>query len=151
MSRPEGSGVDMKKLAHDGVEIFFTQAFRDGFFHATCIPATSLSRLGSVPGGGLRIMGTLTERDQHYIAENFLAFFNATTRAVAETHVRAGWVDSDTAWRIRGRDSRRVRTDFRQAPEGHLLRTLVAAPVPDRAPLQHGGAATARVAAEDAL
>jgi ubiquinone biosynthesis protein len=91
------AGVDMKKLAHDGVEIFFTQAFRDGFFHADMHPGNIFVS----PGGQYRavdfgIMGTLTERDQHYIAENFLAFFNRDYRAVAETHVRAGWVDSDT-------------------------------------------------------
>ena len=90
------AGVDMKKLAHDGVEIFFTQAFRDGFFHADMHPGNIFVS----PGGQYRavdfgIMGTLTERDQHYIAENFLAFFNRDYRAVAETHVRAGWVDSD--------------------------------------------------------
>jgi ubiquinone biosynthesis protein len=90
------AGVDMKQLAHNGVEIFFTQAFRDGFFHADMHPGN----IFVAPDGQYRavdfgIMGTLSERDQHYLAENFLAFFNRDYRAVAEAHVRAGWVDSD--------------------------------------------------------
>jgi ubiquinone biosynthesis protein len=90
------AGVDMKRLAHNGVEIFFTQAFRDGFFHADMHPGN----IFVAPDGQYRavdfgIMGTLSERDQHYLAENFLAFFNRDYRAVAEAHVRAGWVDSD--------------------------------------------------------
>ena len=91
------AGVDMKKLAHHGVEIFFTQAFRDGFFHADMHPGN----IFVAPDGQYRavdfgIMGTLSERDQHYLAENFLAFFNRDYRAIAEAHVRAGWVGRDT-------------------------------------------------------
>ena len=91
------AGVDMKKLAHNGVEIFFTQAFRDGFFHADMHPGNIfVSPEGQYRAVDFGIMGTLSERDQHYLAENFLAFFNRDYRAVAEAHVRAGWVDSDT-------------------------------------------------------
>jgi len=90
------AGVDMKKLAHNGVEIFFTQAFRDGFFHADMHPGNIfVSPEGQYRAVDFGIMGTLSERDQHYLAENFLAFFNRDYRAVAEAHVRAGWVDSD--------------------------------------------------------
>jgi len=93
----KSAGVDMKKLAHHGVEIFFTQAFRDGFFHADMHPGN----IFVAPDGQYRavdfgIMGTLSERDQHYLAENFLAFFNRDYRAIAEAHVRAGWVGRDT-------------------------------------------------------
>jgi len=90
------AGVDMKQLAHNGVEIFFTQAFRDGFFHADMHPGNIfVSPEGQYRAVDFGIMGTLSERDQHYLAENFLAFFNRDYRAVAEAHVRAGWVDSD--------------------------------------------------------
>jgi len=87
----------MKKLAHAGVEIFFTQAFRDGFFHADMHPGNIfVSPEGQYRAVDFGIMGTLSERDQHYLAENFLAFFNRDYRAVAEAHVRAGWVNHDT-------------------------------------------------------
>jgi len=90
-------GIDMRRLAHHGVEIFFTQAFRHGFFHADMHPGN----IFVTPDGQYRavdfgIMGTLSERDKHYLAENFLAFFNRDYRAVAEAHVRAGWVHRDT-------------------------------------------------------
>ncbi len=93
----KAAGVDMKKLAHHGVEIFFTQAFRDGFFHADMHPGN----IFVTPDGQYRavdfgIMGTLVERDQVYLAENFLAFFNRDYRAIAEAHVRAGWVGGHT-------------------------------------------------------
>lgn len=86
-------GIDMKKLAHDGVEIFFTQAFRDGFFHADMHPGNILvSRDGQYRAIDFGIMGTLADADKRYLAENFLAFFNRDYRAVADAHLRAGWV-----------------------------------------------------------
>jgi len=91
------AGIDMKQLAHHGVEIFFTQAFRDGFFHADMHPGNIfVSPDGQYRAVDFGIMGTLSERDQHYLAENFLAFFNRDYRAVAEAHVRAGWVGPET-------------------------------------------------------
>jgi ubiquinone biosynthesis protein len=91
------AGIDMKTLAHSGVEIFFTQAFRDGFFHADMHPGNIfVSPEGQYRAVDFGIMGTLSERDKHYLAENFLAFFNRDYRAVAEAHVRAGWVNRDT-------------------------------------------------------
>jgi ubiquinone biosynthesis protein len=91
------AGVDMKQLAHHGVEIFFTQAFRDGFFHADMHPGNIfVSPDGQYRAVDFGIMGTLSERDQHYLAENFLAFFNRDYHAVAAAHVRAGWVHRDT-------------------------------------------------------
>jgi len=91
------AGVDMRSLAHRGVEIFFTQAFRDGFFHADMHPGNIfVSPDGQYRAVDFGIMGTLSERDKLYLAENFLAFFNRDYRAVAEAHVRAGWVNRDT-------------------------------------------------------
>jgi len=91
------AGVDLRALAHHGVEIFFTQAFRDGFFHADMHPGNIfVSPEGQYRAVDFGIMGTLAERDKHYLAENFLAFFNRDYRAVAEAHVRAGWVNRET-------------------------------------------------------
>lgn len=93
----KNAGVDMRKLAHNGVEIFFTQAFRDGFFHADMHPGNIFvypdGRYCAIDFG---IMGSLGERDKRYLAENFVAFFNRDYRAVAEAHVRAGWVPPGT-------------------------------------------------------
>lgn len=95
------TGMDIKKLAHDGVEIFFTQVFRDGFFHADMHPgnifisddADSLGQYRAIDFG---IMGTLSDEDKHYLAVNFLAFFNRDYRTVAEAHIASGWVPSTT-------------------------------------------------------
>lgn len=91
------AGVDLKQLAESGAEIFFTQAFRDGFFHADMHPGN----IFVTPDGQYRavdfgIMGSLSERDKRYLAENFVAFFNRDYRAVSEAHLRAGWVPPDT-------------------------------------------------------
>jgi ubiquinone biosynthesis protein len=91
------AGVDLRRLADNGVEIFFTQAFRDGFFHADMHPGN----IFVTPDGQYRavdfgIMGSLGEADKRYLAENFLAFFNRDYRAVADAHLRAGWVPADT-------------------------------------------------------
>ena len=91
------AGIDMRRLAHNGVEIFFTQAFRDGFFHADMHPGNIfVSREGQYRAVDFGIMGSLGEADQRYLAENFLAFFNRDYRAVAEAHLRAGWVPPGT-------------------------------------------------------
>lgn len=91
------AGVDMRRLAHNGVEIFFTQAFRDGFFHADMHPGNIfVSPEGQYRAVDFGIMGSLGEEDKRYLAENFLAFFNRDYRAVAEAHLRAGWVPPDT-------------------------------------------------------
>jgi len=90
-------GVDLKKLSEHGVEIFFTQVFRDNFFHADMHPGNIFVE----PGGryiavDFGIMGTLSHDDQHYLAGNFLAFFQRDYRKVAELHVESGWVPEDT-------------------------------------------------------
>jgi ubiquinone biosynthesis protein len=91
------AGVDMRRLAHNGVEIFFTQAFRDGFFHADMHPGNIfVSPEGQYRAVDFGIMGSLGEEDKRYLAENFIGFFNRDYRAVAEAHLRAGWVPADT-------------------------------------------------------
>ncbi|HCK75797.1 MAG TPA: ubiquinone biosynthesis regulatory protein kinase UbiB [Gammaproteobacteria bacterium] len=91
------AGVDLRKLAHNGVEIFFTQAFRDGFFHADMHPGNIfVSEAGQYRAVDFGIMGTLGEKDKQYLAENLLAFFNRDYRAVAMAHLRAGWVPAST-------------------------------------------------------
>ncbi len=93
----KAAGIDMRKLAHDGVEIFFTQAFRDGFFHADMHPGNIfVSPEGQYRAVDFGIMGTLSENDKRYLAENFLAFFNRDYHRVADAHLRAGWVPSGT-------------------------------------------------------
>ncbi|MFT5113223.1 MAG: ubiquinone biosynthesis protein [Parasphingorhabdus sp.] len=91
------AGLDMKQLSHAGVEIFFTQAFSHGFFHADMHPGNIfVSESGEYRAVDFGIMGTLSEGDKRYLAENFLAFFNRDYAAVADAHLRAGWVPSST-------------------------------------------------------
>ena len=95
------SGVDIPALARAGVEIFFTQVFRDGYFHADMHPgnilvSTDANTKGSYVALDFGIMGTLTEVDKNYLAQNFLGFFNRDYRRVAQAHVDAGWVPADT-------------------------------------------------------
>jgi len=94
-------GVDIPALARMGVEIFFTQVFRDGFFHADMHPGNILvSTEGETKGRYVAldfgIMGALTESDKNYLARNFLAFFNRDYRRVAQAHLDAGWVPAET-------------------------------------------------------
>ena len=93
----EAAGIDLKKLAYDGVEIFFTQAFRDGFFHADMHPGNIfVSEDGQYRAVDFGIMGTLGATDKRYLAENLLAFFDRDYRRVADAHIRAGWVPPGT-------------------------------------------------------
>jgi ubiquinone biosynthesis protein len=98
IERLRESGVDLPKLAATGVEIFFTQVFRDGFFHADMHPGNILVRPGSGQYIALDfgIMGTLTEVDKQYLARNFLAFFRRDYKGVALAHLESGWVPADT-------------------------------------------------------
>jgi ubiquinone biosynthesis protein len=90
-------GVDIPALARAGVEIFFTQVFRDGFFHADMHPGNILvADDGKYVALDFGIMGTLTETDKSYLAQNFLAFFNRDYRRVAQAHLDAGWVPAET-------------------------------------------------------
>ncbi|MGD8567035.1 MAG: ubiquinone biosynthesis regulatory protein kinase UbiB [Gammaproteobacteria bacterium] len=91
------NGVDLKKLAEAGVEIFFTQVFRDSFFHADMHPGNIfVSPKGQYIAVDFGIMGTLSPDDQRYLADNFLAFFQRNYRRVAELHVESGWVPEHT-------------------------------------------------------
>ncbi|MDH5327229.1 MAG: ubiquinone biosynthesis regulatory protein kinase UbiB [Gammaproteobacteria bacterium] len=90
-------GVDLKQLAEDGVEIFFTQVFQDNFFHADMHPGNIfVSPQGMYLAVDFGIMGTLGPQDQRYLAENFLAFFHRDYRKVAQLHVESGWVPGNT-------------------------------------------------------
>ena len=90
-------GVDIPKLARAGVEIFFTQVFRDGFFHADMHPGNILvTPEGRYVALDFGIMGTLTDVDKQYLAQNFLAFFQRDYRRVAQAHLEAGWVPPET-------------------------------------------------------
>ena len=91
-------GIDMRKLARDGVEIFFTQVFRDGFFHADMHPGNiQVASDGRYIALDFGIMGVLTESDKQYLARNFLAFFRRDYREVAQAHIESGWVPSDVS------------------------------------------------------
>ena len=91
-------GMDIPKLARDGVEIFFTQVFRDGFFHADMHPGNiQVANDGRYIALDFGIMGTLTETDKQYLARNFLAFFRRDYREVAQAHIDSGWVPSDVS------------------------------------------------------
>jgi ubiquinone biosynthesis protein len=90
-------GIDIPALARAGVEIFFTQVFRDGFFHADMHPGNIfVSDEGKYIALDFGIMGTLSETDKSYLAQNFLAFFNRDYRRVALAHLDAGWVPPGT-------------------------------------------------------
>ena len=90
-------GANFKVLAERGVEIFFTQVFRDNFFHADMHPGNIFVEIpDKYIAVDFGIVGTLSISDQRYLAENFLAFFNRDYRKVAEMHVESGWVPSTT-------------------------------------------------------
>jgi ubiquinone biosynthesis protein len=90
-------GVDIPKLARDGVEIFFTQVFRDGFFHADMHPGNiQVAEDGRYVALDFGIMGTLNETDKQYLARNFLAFFRRDYGEVARAHVESGWAPVNT-------------------------------------------------------
>ncbi len=101
VARLREAGVDIPKLARDGVTLFFTQVFRDGFFHADMHPGNiqvsiepaTFGRYISLDFG---IVGTLTEVDKEYLAQNFTAFFRRDYKRVAELHIESGWVPTGT-------------------------------------------------------
>ncbi|MFB0914774.1 MAG: ubiquinone biosynthesis regulatory protein kinase UbiB [Burkholderiaceae bacterium] len=95
------AGVDMPKLARDGVTIFFTQVFRDGFFNADMHPGNiqvsiQPETLGQYISLDFGIVGTLTQVDKEYLAQNFTAFFRRDYKRVAELHIESGWVPANT-------------------------------------------------------
>jgi len=94
-------GANFEKLGRNGVEIFFTQVFRDNFFHADMHPGNIFvdvtdpdnPRYAAVDFG---IVGSLEDGDRRYLAANFLAFFDRDYHRVAQLHVNSGWVPADT-------------------------------------------------------
>ncbi len=94
-------GYDLEKLAERGVNIFFTQVFRDNFFHADMHPGNIfISEDNPLDPTYIAvdfgIVGTLTEEDRHYLSQNLLAFFEQDYYKVARLHVDSGWVPADT-------------------------------------------------------
>jgi len=90
-------GIDIAALARAGVEIFFTQVFRDGYFHADMHPGNILvDDEGRYIALDFGIMGALTSGDKIYLAQNFIAFFNRDYQRVAQAHIEAGWVPPET-------------------------------------------------------
>jgi len=95
------AGVDIRQLARDGVTIFFTQVFRDGFFHADMHPGNIQVSIDPATFGryislDFGIIGTLTEFDKEYLAHNFTAFFRRDYKRVAQLHIESGWVPPGT-------------------------------------------------------
>lgn len=95
-------GVDMELLAKRGVEVFFTQVFRDSFFHADMHPGNVFVNATNPADPtwiaiDCGIVGTLNREDKRYLAENFVAFFNRDYRKVAQLHVDSGWVPATTS------------------------------------------------------
>ncbi|HEY5800696.1 MAG TPA: ubiquinone biosynthesis regulatory protein kinase UbiB, partial [Burkholderiaceae bacterium] len=100
-ARLREAGVDLSKLSRDGVEIFFTQVFRDGFFHADMHPGNILVSIDPKSFGryialDFGIVGTLTDFDKDYLSQNFLAFFRRDYKRVAEAHIESGWAPRET-------------------------------------------------------
>ncbi len=101
ISELKARGVDMKKLAEHGIEIFYTQVFRDKFFHADMHPGNVFVDIKDPANPtycavDFGIMGSLSDDDQYYLAMNFLAFFNRDYRQVAQLHIDSGWVPANT-------------------------------------------------------
>jgi ubiquinone biosynthesis protein len=101
VERLRAAGVDIPKLARDGVTIFFTQVFRDGFFHADMHPGNIQVSIAPATFGryislDFGIIGTLTRSDKEYLAQNFTAFFRRDYKRVAELHIESGWVPAAT-------------------------------------------------------
>ena len=97
----KAQGTNLKLLAERGVEAFFTQVFRDSFFHADMHPGNVFVSYQHPDdplwiGIDCGIVGTLNKEDKRYLAENFLAFFNRDYRLVAQLHIDSGWVPPDT-------------------------------------------------------
>jgi len=101
IDRLAAEGIDLKKLSSDGVEIFFTQVFRDGFFHADMHPGNILVSVAPETFGryialDFGIVGTLNDFDKDYLSQNFLAFFRRDYKRVAEAHIESGWAPPNT-------------------------------------------------------
>jgi ubiquinone biosynthesis protein len=94
-------GIDLQRLARAGVELFFTQVFRDAYFHADMHPGNIFVAIEGTDRGkyialDFGIMGALSQKDQSYLAQNFLAFFRRDYHRVATAHIESGWVPANT-------------------------------------------------------
>jgi ubiquinone biosynthesis protein len=101
VERLRAAGIDIKQLSASAVEVFFTQALRDGFFHADMHPGNIYVGIEGEDFGrwialDFGIVGTLADSDKNYLAQNFLAFFRRDYKRVAELHVESGWVPAAT-------------------------------------------------------
>ncbi|NYT45172.1 ubiquinone biosynthesis regulatory protein kinase UbiB [Alcaligenaceae bacterium] len=101
IDRLRAAGIDTKELGRKGVEIFFTQVFADGFFHADMHPGNIYvsdepATLGRYIALDFGIVGSLSEFDKNYLAQNFLAFFQRDYHRVAQLHIESGWVPPTT-------------------------------------------------------
>lgn len=101
IERLADAGVDLKKLSAAGVEIFFTQMFRDGFFHADMHPGNVLVSIEPATFGryialDFGIVGTLNDFDKDYLSQNFIAFFRRDYKRVAQAHIESGWAPKET-------------------------------------------------------
>lgn len=101
IDRLRQAGVDLQELSRVGVEIFFTQVFTDGFFHADMHPGNIYvsdrpETFGRYVALDFGIVGSLSEFDKNYLAQNFLAFFQRDYRRVARLHIESGWVPPNT-------------------------------------------------------
>lgn len=97
----KAAGVNMTKLAERGIEIFFTQVFRDSFFHADLHPGNIFvsdkdPENPTYIAVDFGIVGSLSHDDQRYLAENMIAFFKRDYQRVAELHIACGWLPPDT-------------------------------------------------------
>ncbi len=96
------AGIDLRWLAEYGVEVFFTQVFRDNFFHADMHPGNifvvpaEAGKPATVKVIDFGIMCSLTEFDQRYLADNFMAFLNRDYHRVAALHIESEWVPKGT-------------------------------------------------------
>ena len=93
----KGTNTNLRTLAENGVVIFFTQVFDHNFFHADMHPGNIfVGENDQYIGVDFGIMGTLTEADQYYLAQNFLAFFNQDYKKVSQVHLESGWIPEGT-------------------------------------------------------
>lgn len=101
VERLKAAGVNMRRLAESGIELFFTQIFRDNFFHADLHPGNIFVSIDNPKEPtfilvDFGIVGSLSKEDQRYIAENMVAFFKRDYQRVAELHIACGWLSPDT-------------------------------------------------------